>query len=136
MARLRYEEARQADPGNEQIAARLEQVRGSAVVASEPEDRDGWLQLAVASAQAKRYRQAREQLERGLEVLPGDPLITVVLARLLATSPDAAARDGRRALALARVLYQQRRSPIMPRPSRWHSRRVVPSMRPLEFRAS
>jgi len=57
-----------------------------------------------------RYGEARARLEDAVEQIPGDPLVSHTLARLLATAPEAAVRDGARALELAQVAYNQRRS--------------------------
>jgi Tfp pilus assembly protein PilF len=57
-----------------------------------------------------RFRDARERLEAGLEAIPGHPALSHTLARLLATAPDAAVRDGGEALRLAQVAYGHQRS--------------------------
>ena len=54
--------------------------------------------------QLGRYREARDRLEEALIVFPGHPGLTDLLIRVLAAAPDPAARDGRRALALAEPL--------------------------------
>ncbi len=41
-----------------------------------------------------RYGEARERLEDAVSQIPGDPLVSHTLARLLATAPEAAVRDG------------------------------------------
>ena len=74
------------DPGNH--AARL--THGTALVLLE------------------RYHDARVVLERGLKVAPGQPDLTHALAKLLATCPDDAVRDGDRALELALAAYRHR----------------------------
>ncbi len=48
---------------------------------------------------------ARQRLEAAVAAAPDHPGILDTLARLLATGPTAAVRDGRRALALARQAY-------------------------------
>jgi len=63
---------------------------------------------AVALSQAGRQREALALLEEGAASLPGDGAISLALARLLATCPDPALRDGRRALELAERLYRAR----------------------------
>ncbi|MGH7805683.1 MAG: tetratricopeptide repeat protein, partial [Candidatus Binatia bacterium] len=50
-----------------------------------------------------RYREARETLEEDLRRDPQAPGIRLMLARLLAASPDASVRDGQRALDVARA---------------------------------
>ena len=59
---------------------------------------------------AGRFAQARRRLEEGLATQPRSFELASVLARLLATAPDAALRDGQRALELAESLYQAQRS--------------------------
>ena len=53
------------------------------------------------------FAAAREALETALERFPGDLAVRHLLARLLATSPDAAARDGERAVELARAVIDE-----------------------------
>jgi hypothetical protein len=48
------------------------------------------------------FERAAAQAEADLEVIPDQPALMLILARILAASPDAAVRDGARALALAR----------------------------------
>ena len=54
----------------------------------------------VALIQLGRHREVRDWLERAQLVHPGHPLLTNLLLRVLAAAPEAAARDGERALAL------------------------------------
>lgn len=51
---------------------------------------------------------ARQALERDLEAQPGNPLLRLAYARLLATATAAEARDGATALRLAEALLQTR----------------------------
>ena len=69
------------------------------------------LSLAMANVKAGHYGAARTGLEFALKVHPDTPEIINALARILATAPDAAVRDGPRALELARTLFGTRREP-------------------------
>jgi tetratricopeptide (TPR) repeat protein len=55
-----------------------------------------------------RYAEARTRLEEARSILPADPAIALALAKLLAASPDPAARDGEAAVGLARPLHAER----------------------------
>ena len=66
---------------------------------------------ATAWVMAGRSDVARERLEEGVARLPQERLLSNSLARLLATAPDAAVRDGVRALEIARRLYTADPSP-------------------------
>ena len=61
---------------------------------------DVWLARGLMLVQLGRYREARDRLEEALAVHPRHARLTDLLVRVLAASPDPAARDGRRALAL------------------------------------
>lgn len=65
---------------------------------------DVWLARGLMLAQLGRYREARDRLEEARVVHPGHAGLTDLLVRVLAASPDPAARDGRRALALVEPL--------------------------------
>jgi tetratricopeptide (TPR) repeat protein len=69
------------------------------------------LSLTMANVKAGHYGMARAGLELALKAHPGAPEIINTLARILATAPDAAVRDGPRALELARTLFEARRDP-------------------------
>ncbi len=71
------------------------------VVAADPASDQAWMGRGVALVQLGRHREARDWLERAQLVHPGHLLLTNLLVRVLAASPDARARDGERALALA-----------------------------------
>jgi tetratricopeptide (TPR) repeat protein len=58
-----------------------------------------------------RYSEAITQLEKGLEAVPGNAPLRQALARLLATAPDAAVRNGARAVELARALFDEQKAP-------------------------
>jgi tetratricopeptide (TPR) repeat protein len=66
--------------------------------------------LAVALVRAGRHAEARRVLERATQLEPDDRLIVDALARVLATSPEARVRDGRRAVALACPLHERTRT--------------------------
>lgn len=72
-----------------------------------PSQAEARLGHAVALVRLDRFPDARDSLTEGLVLQPGDPALTQALARILATSPDARARDGARALALAQALARQ-----------------------------
>jgi tetratricopeptide (TPR) repeat protein len=69
------------------------------------------LSLALAQVKAKRYAEARKELEAALKAQPKNPEITNMLARLLASAPLAAIRDGPRALELAQSLFETTKHP-------------------------
>lgn len=62
---------------------------------------------AMALILATRYSEARAALEEGLEAVPDTVPLTHLLARLLATCPDPAVRDGTRALDLATGVFER-----------------------------
>ena len=66
--------------------------------------------LALLRAGAGHAR-VRRLLEEAHEAEPDNALVTYVLTRLLATSPDPRARDGKQALALAQSLMEKQPSP-------------------------
>ncbi len=61
---------------------------------------DVWLARGIMLVQLGRYREARAGLEEARMVHPRHAGLTDLLVRVLAASPDPAARDGRRALDL------------------------------------
>lgn len=65
---------------------------------------------AESLMRAGRFQPARRRLEEGLVAHPRSYELASVLARLLATAPDASLRDGARALQLSQELLQARRS--------------------------
>jgi cytochrome c-type biogenesis protein CcmH/NrfG len=69
------------------------------------------LSLAMANVKAGHYGEARNDLELALKAHPGNPEITNALARILATAPESKVRDGPRALALAKALFESTRDP-------------------------
>ena len=72
----------------------------------EPDHYPARLLAAMASLKTgPNCTQARAWVEEGVNRHPNDTKFTFVLARLLACCPDDSARDGRRALELAKQLY-------------------------------
>ncbi len=78
----------------------------AAAVRLGPEDEQARFGLAMALILGDEHRRARQELEAGLARLQHSVPLAHALARLLATSPDAEVRDGGRALALARSVFQ------------------------------
>lgn len=72
----------------------------------DPKNAQAWLSEASLLILDGRFRRARERLEAALAHAPEHPGLNHTLARLLATSPRPATRDGARALALARKAYR------------------------------
>jgi tetratricopeptide (TPR) repeat protein len=70
-----------------------------------PRDPDARMGAAVALLLAADYASAREGLEQAVAELPDDVALKARLARLLASSPDRAVRDGARAVTLAQELF-------------------------------
>ena len=68
---------------------------------------------AMGLVRLKRYREARDRLDRDARVFADQPGITHALARLLAAAPDDQVRDGARALALVTPLAEGQRSPAV-----------------------
>jgi tetratricopeptide (TPR) repeat protein len=67
--------------------------------------------LAMAYVKAGRYAEARKVFDEGLAAQPGHQIYINALARILATAPDAAVRDGPRALQLATALFEATHNP-------------------------
>ena len=73
-----------------------------------PADSQAHYGLALSLFQSRSFSGAAAALETGVARFPDDLALSHLLARLLATVPDAALRDGQRALALAqRVIERQ-----------------------------
>ncbi len=77
------------------------------VIGDAPLDRRAHRGLAIVYLLQGRYQRARTSLERALRSLPRDPELAHGLARLLATAPDSAARDGAKAVRLAADIHQR-----------------------------
>ncbi len=71
----------------------------------DPENTTAWLSEASLWILEKDFTTARERLELALTIAPEHAGLNNTLARLLATSPSTTARNGRRAVALARKAY-------------------------------
>jgi tetratricopeptide (TPR) repeat protein len=107
------------DPGVIALGGGLAWDRGDRAAALEaferltrirPKNPDSWRQLARAQAAAGRPRDALATFDRGIAEV-SHPILWGDLAWLLATHPDAAIRDGRRALPLAeRALLSEGRT--------------------------
>ncbi|MCY4119808.1 MAG: tetratricopeptide repeat protein [Acidobacteria bacterium] len=74
---------------------------------------DVWLARGLMLVQLGRYREARDRLDEARAVHPRHAGLTDLLVRVLAASPDPAARDGRRALALAEPLLGAAPNPTL-----------------------
>jgi tetratricopeptide (TPR) repeat protein len=61
---------------------------------------------ATALVMVSDYALARSKLEQALEINPGEPVVSIALAKLLATCPDETVRDGRRALDLSMEAFR------------------------------
>ncbi len=66
---------------------------------------DGWIEGAQLLVDLERNQEAVNVLEKAHEQLPQSGRIAHSLARLLAGAPDPSVRNGRRALELAKVVY-------------------------------
>ena len=87
-----------------QLSGRREDARDlfARAVELDPSNATAWLSEASLWILDKNFATARERLESALRQSPEHPGINHTLARLLATCPLSAVRDGRRSLALAR----------------------------------
>lgn len=72
-----------------------------------PPDPDVHFGRAMALILSAQYSEARAALNEGLTALPDNVPLTHLLARLLATCPDPAVRDGARALDLATGVFER-----------------------------
>ena len=73
------------------------------------------LGYAIALASLGRYREARDWLLDATALSPDRPELRHALARLLATAPDAAVRDGQRAKAIVQELLKGQKPPTSAR---------------------
>ncbi|MXX75238.1 MAG: tetratricopeptide repeat protein [Holophagales bacterium] len=78
-----------------------------ALAALTPDDLRVHFNLGLTRFGTGEFAAAREALETALERFPGDLAVRHLLARLLATSPDAGVRDGERAVQLARSVVDE-----------------------------
>ena len=82
-------------------------IQLQALVALAPDDLQARFNLGLMLFQTARYAEARRVLDETLERFPADIATRHLLARLLATSPDDAARDGGRAVELAQAVASE-----------------------------
>ena len=82
----------------------------SRVIAADPQGAEAPFGYAMTLVLLGRYQEARERLEAGITRFPDQAMFRKALARLLASAPDARARDGQRALRLVQELLAQERS--------------------------
>ena len=118
-ARAELEEIVRLDPGaieaHRLLAAMLleagEPARAAdhleALAALTPDDLRVHFNLGLTRFGTGQFAAAREALETALDRFPGDLAVRHLLARLLATSPDAAVRDGAQAVELARAVVDE-----------------------------
>jgi tetratricopeptide (TPR) repeat protein len=123
LAMKEYEAALARDPTNLQASVYLADAKMRMGLAEDaavlyrralnqaPESLRMLLSLTMANVRAGHYAAARDGLELALKAHPGTPEIINTLARILATAPDAAVRDGTRALELASTLFETSRDP-------------------------
>src|SRR5205823_7463753 len=117
-----YRAALERDPNNVQALVYLADASlrtGSALEAAKwyraalakaPDSSRVALSLSMALIKAGRHPEARKVLETALAAQPRNADLINGLARLLATAPDASVRDGRRALDMAKSLFEATRS--------------------------
>jgi tetratricopeptide (TPR) repeat protein len=74
------------------------------IVKIDPSASDARFGRAMALVRLRRFAEARSVLEDAVRVHPEQPGLSHALARLLASSPDDAVRDGRRALSIMQSL--------------------------------
>ncbi len=84
--------------------AAIEQYR--ATLALNPRHSVARLGYAMCLHDLKRYRETRTWLEEAVKDAPDRTEYKIALARVLASSPDAAVRDGQKALDLAQELFK------------------------------
>ena len=78
-----------------------------ALAALTPDDLRVHFNLGLTRFGLGQFAAARKALETALDRFPSDLAVRHLLARLLATSPDAAVRDGERAMELARSVVDE-----------------------------
>jgi len=95
--------------------SRFEEARAefSILVGVNPQDGASRRGEVTALLFLGRWQEARKKLEEGLVALPRDGQQAHLLARMLASSPDSAVRDGQMALELAVRVYDVQRIPVV-----------------------
>ena len=90
------------------IVRRTEEAEAefSRVVQSDPDNENALLGLVKLLLAKKQYGQALSALEKGHAQFPQKRLTAAMLAYLMAAAPQVELRDGARALALARTVYE------------------------------
>ncbi len=78
-----------------------------ALAALTPDDLRAHFNLGLTRFQTGQFTAARQALEAAHDRFPGDLAVRHLLARLLATSPDAVVRDAARAVELARSVVDE-----------------------------
>lgn len=104
-ARQRYAQALAQDERYSEAADQY-----AAYVELVPEDTAAWFARATALVLAERWADARTALGEVTAQVSNVPL-THMLARLLATAPDPAVRDGERAVQVAEAVFAAERNP-------------------------
>ena len=89
-------------------SSKLEEARAefARVAQVDPNNEEAMLEEAKLLFRQKRYQQALDILEKGHARYPQKGQTAVILAYLLAASPQYDLRDGRRALELAQLIYK------------------------------
>ncbi len=123
LARDHYERAVVLDSGNMRARlfladAYMRDGRAAAavplykeVLAASSTDPAARMALAMSLARDRKWREARAVLEEGFDGSIEDAPRANALARILAAAPDERARDGARALALSRRLFEATHAP-------------------------
>ncbi len=90
-----------------QLSGKREEARQlfAKAVELDPANATAWLSEARLWILDSEFQTASQRLEAALAAVPNHAGLNDTLARLLATCPDAAIRDGRRAMALAQKAY-------------------------------
>ncbi len=78
----------------------------SRVVESDPDNEEALLEQVKLLFRKKQYKQALEELEKGNSLFPQKGRTAALLAYLLAASPQYDLRNGAKALALSRLVYE------------------------------
>lgn len=108
-----YLEARVALGDLRRRTGRLEQAMADyqEALRINPRSAEARFGYAMALVRLNRYREARDWLEESARTFPERRDFSHALARVLAASPDATVRDGRRAMALVQQLFAADQSP-------------------------